>query len=355
MSGGEAHAYVDRHGKPRFYFRHSGFKSLALPGLPWSPEFMQAYEAAMNHALPIIIGERRTKPGTIDDAVVRYLGSVAFAGLAPATQKNRRSVIERFRVAHGDKRIGALRSEHVARLIGKLRPHAQRNLLKTLRALAAFAIADGLINADPTAGVKLGRLKDLGGFATWDASHIAQYRATHALGTRARLALELLYGSMQRRGDAVRIGRQHIRGGVLSLRQGKTGAQVDVPVLPELQTAIDAMPKGDNLTLLVTAHGKPFAPAGFSWWFREQCNLAGIPKNLSAHGLRKAGATRLAEHGATESEIMAWGGWTTTSEVRRYTKAASRKLMAQKAADKLTTGTEVANPDVRLANQSKKP
>ena len=133
------HAYVDRHGKPRFYFRRPGFKKIALPGLPWSPEFMQAYEAALNHALPIVIGARRTRPGTVDDAVARYLGSVVFAALAPATQKNRRSLLERFRVAHGDKRIGALRSEHVARLIGKLRPHAQRNLLKTLRALAAFA------------------------------------------------------------------------------------------------------------------------------------------------------------------------------------------------------------------------
>jgi len=31
--------FVDRHGKPRFYFRRPGFKSVPLPGLPWSPQF----------------------------------------------------------------------------------------------------------------------------------------------------------------------------------------------------------------------------------------------------------------------------------------------------------------------------
>ena len=35
------------HGKPRFYFRRRGFPSVNLPGLPWSPEFMAAYEDAM--------------------------------------------------------------------------------------------------------------------------------------------------------------------------------------------------------------------------------------------------------------------------------------------------------------------
>ena len=39
--------FIDRHGKARFYFRRAGFKAVALPGLPWSPEFMAAYEKAL--------------------------------------------------------------------------------------------------------------------------------------------------------------------------------------------------------------------------------------------------------------------------------------------------------------------
>ena len=110
---------------------------------------------------------------------------------------------------------------------------------------------------------------------------------------------------MQRRGDIVKLGRQHVQNGILSLRQQKTGAPVDIPILPELQVAIDAMPKSGHLTFLVTDYGKPFTAGGFGHWFRDPCKRAGIPKNFSAHGLRKAGATRLAEHGCNDHEIMA--------------------------------------------------
>ena len=56
--------FIDRHGKARFYFRRAGFKAVALPGLPWSPEFMAAYEKALA-GQPAQLGSDRVKPGTI--------------------------------------------------------------------------------------------------------------------------------------------------------------------------------------------------------------------------------------------------------------------------------------------------
>ena len=44
--------FLDRHGNPRFYFRRAGFKRVPLPGLPWSPEFMAAYENALAGSNP---------------------------------------------------------------------------------------------------------------------------------------------------------------------------------------------------------------------------------------------------------------------------------------------------------------
>ncbi len=61
----------------------------------------------------------------------------------------RRAILQRFRDEHGDKRLRKLQPEHVARLIGKLRPYAQRNMLKTLRGLMSFALTEGLIDVDP--------------------------------------------------------------------------------------------------------------------------------------------------------------------------------------------------------------
>ena len=46
------HAYTDRLGKPRFYYRRNGVKRVPLPGLPWSPDFMTAYTAAEASAGP---------------------------------------------------------------------------------------------------------------------------------------------------------------------------------------------------------------------------------------------------------------------------------------------------------------
>jgi integrase len=347
------HGYIDRHGKARHYLRRPGRKDVPLPGAPYSTEFMDSYQAALKNAAPVVIGASRSIPGSVNEAVARYLGSAAFAMLAETTQKMRRAVLERFRLEHGERRIRKFVPEHVGRMLGKLRPWAQRNMLKTLRGLAAFCITENLLDADPTAGVKLAKVKDTGGFATWSGLEMEQYRRRHPLGTRPRLAFELLLGTMAARSDVVRLGEQYVTAaGKLSFRRRKTGAPVDIPLLPELQAAIDAMPKAErNMTFLMTELGRPFTAAGFGNWFRDQCDAAGISK--SAHGLRKAGATRLAEAGCSDHEIMAWGGWSSLSEVQRYTRAANRKRLAMQAAEKLKAGTKLANLKIRLANQGK--
>ena len=53
------------------------------------------------------------------------------------------------------------------------------------------------------------------------------------------------------------------------------------------------------------------------------------------HGLRKAGATIAADNGATDSQLMAIFGWTTTKQTTLYTKKADRKRLAGEAIRKL--------------------
>jgi hypothetical protein len=52
---------------------------------------------------------------------------------------------------------------------------------------------------------------------------------------------------------------------------------------------------------------------------------------------------------------MAWGGWKTLAEVKRYTEAANRKRLAMQGAEKLKAGTKVTNLETRFVNQEKKP
>jgi integrase len=89
------------------------------------------------------------------------------------------------------------------------------------------------------------------------------------------------------------------------------------------------MPLQTNLTFLTTRGGSPFTPAGFTNWFREVCDEAGLPKGTSAHGLRKAACRRLAEAGCSANVIAAISGHRSLSEVQRYTAAADQLRMAR--------------------------
>jgi hypothetical protein len=97
-------------------------------------------------------------------------------------------------------------------------PTAANNFLKRLRQLMVFAIDIGLRADDPTIGVKPLPIRS-SGHPVWSGDDIAAFRKRHPSGTRARLAMELALCTMQRRGDLVRMGRQHLQGGVLTIRQ----------------------------------------------------------------------------------------------------------------------------------------
>jgi hypothetical protein len=178
------------------YFRKRGSKSVRLRGLLGSPEFMRAYEAAIGNAEPIVIGADRAKAGTVAATVGLMLASVPFADLADETRRTRRNLLERFREAHGDKRIASIEKKHVQALIDAkaATPSAARNLLAVIRLLMKFAIEAGIRADDPTIGVKRPKIKT-DGYRTWDEDEIAIFEAAHPLGTRARLALALLLGT----------------------------------------------------------------------------------------------------------------------------------------------------------------
>jgi integrase len=192
---------------------------------------------------------------------------------------------------------------------------------------------------DPTIGVKRVKAKTTG-FKTWSEAHIERFEARHPIGTKARLAFGLLLYTGQRRGDVVRMGPQHIYRGVLTIDQGKTEggeeAHLEIPVHPRLREIIDATPSA-HLSFLVTSFGKPYTSNGFGNWFRELCDQADCT-DVSAHGLRKATARRLAEIGCSTHEIAAITGHATLAEVDRYTRAANRKRLAKSAMTKLIEG-----------------
>lgn len=338
------HGYLNRHGKAVFYYRVPGAKKVRLRGHPGSDEFMRAYDLAKAGERPKVeIGAGRTKPGTVNAALVSYYQSSAFRdGLAESSRKMRRAILEKFRQDHGDKRVALMTQTALQNIVNKKRPAAALNFRKAMRGFLDHCLSLNFMKADPLAGVKLVEVKSTG-HHTWTTDECAQFEARHKIGTRERLAYELLLQAGQARCDVVRMGRQHVRNGMMAMGRQKTGVVFNVQITPSLQQAIDAMPASDHLTYLITSHGKPFTAAGFGNWFRGACDAAAMPKRCTSHGLRKAAATYFAEQGATDHQLMAWFGWTSISQAQVYTKAANRKRMAE-AAGKLITGTGVGSP-----------
>src|SRR5215472_4703820 len=323
-------AWVDAEGRPHCYFRRRGFPRVPLKGLPWSPSFMAEYEKAMSGARTAI-GAGRVKPGSVAAVVAEYFDSQQFFGSKSAgTQRMRRGILERFRAAYGERPMALLPAEWIEALLDSKPPHAARSWLVTLRSLCQFALKRRYLRVDPTANIKQRAIKG-DGFHTWTEEEIAQFEAHHPIGTKPHLALALLLYTGQRRSDVVRMGRQHIRNGALTVKQQKTGTELPpIPVHPHLQAVLNATP-GEHLTFLVTSTGKPYGGNAFTEQFRNWCDAAGLPQRCKPHGLRKAACRRLAEAGCSEREIMAISGHATSKEIARYTKAADRALLARNA------------------------
>jgi integrase len=323
------------------YFRRRGMPVIPLPGVVGSAEFMQAYQQALATAPAPIGASKRSLPGSISCALAEYFTSQSFRGLAAATQMKRRGLLERIREPHGQMQLASMPKEFVIVLLDTLTPHTAHSTLIALRHFTGWCVERKLMCDDPTFGVRL-RMPKSDGHATWSEDEIARFEAAHAIGTKARLALVLGLYTAQRRADVIRIGRQHIRDGVLTVRQQKTGVTLAIPVHSDLAKIIAATQTG-HLTLLTTKTGKSYEADDFSEQFRAWCNAAGLPQHCVFHGLRKAALTRLASLGCTVHEIAAISGHKSLKEVERYTRAFDQARLARAAMERF--GAESVEPE----------
>lgn len=329
------HQFVDRNGKARFYFRRRGARR-PLPGLPGSSEFMAAYASMLDNTPVPAPAVSMGGVGSVAAAVKGYLASAEFGGLRPTSKVSRRRILEAFAREHGHRRIAELERQHVGTMLKAYdgKPGASRNFISALRVLVRYSIEVGLRSDDPTTSIRMAKLAP-GGHHGWTEEDIAAFEARHPVGTKARLALALLLYSGQRRADAIALGWQHVRDGCLHLRQQKTGRALAIPIHPELQTVLDATPRG-NMTFMVSERGGPFHPDRFTHWFKARCVEAGLPERASVHGLRKACARRLAEAGCSAPVIAAVTGHASLREVQRYIAGAEQRKLAEQGMAAIT-------------------
>jgi integrase len=259
-----------------------------------------------------------------------------------------------------------LRFDHIDAIISKARMktiddrgravggvEAARKLRKELRRFFGFAVKLGWFSKNPveeSQAVKVAPSERSTGYYTWSEEDIARYRARWPLGTKQRLAMELILWTDQRKVDAIHLGRQHVRDGKFVIRQSKTGKRLVLPIAQPLAAAIDAMPASDAMCFIVTEWGRPFSVKGFGGWFREQCDAAGLPR-CTAHGLRKATMRRMAELEMPNKSMKSVSGHSKDDEVARYTEAANQERLAESAIRRLAEW-EMSNLGSRLDTKS---
>jgi len=344
--------YVTPWGKQVYYLRKPGRQKIRIKVAddvpPWSPTFMAALETASAElpSDPKQVVDRAPVAGTVSATLIGYYDSQAFKALAESTRQSRRAILERLiRAEHGDKRTHMMHAQALQTIMGKLKPNAQRNFKKAMRGFIGYCLSLGLMKVDPLAGIELAKAPKSKGFHAWTDDEIEQYRKRFAPGTKARLALEVLLQTGHARSDVVRMGDQYVRNGRISMSRKKTGTEFSIKVLPELVAEL-ALHRRDgavaSMVWLTTERGTPFgSAASFGNWFADQCREAGVPGR--AHGLRKASAIRLALLGATPYELMAWHGWKTIKEAQDYVDQANKMKLADNAADRLISGTQIVS------------
>src|SRR5262245_317063 len=347
------HRQITRHGKAVWYVRVGRGLRGRIRADFGTPEFEAEYRVALSG-----VPTRKAAPSqnSLQWLLTRYRETTAWANLSDATRRQRDNIFKGVIETAGHEPYARITTATIE--AGKERrattPAQARNFLDAMRGLFRWAREAGLVKIDPTAGVHNPKRKGTDGFVPWTEEHAAAYEVRWPIGTRQRVWFDVLLYTGLRRGDAVRLGRQHVRNGVATLKTEKSGftVEVNLPILAVLQATLDAGPCGD-LTFICGANGRPFTKESFGNKFKAACKAAGVPG--SAHGVRKIAATRAADNQATEAELMAIFGWTDPKMAAHYTRTANRKRLAAQAMGKLNaSGTSIPSPSHQVRAEAGK-
>lgn len=323
--------YIDRTGKLRRYFRRKGKTLGPLPGDVGSDEFMAAYQGFIAERT---VSAPRSAAGTFGLLVTEFYASRGFTDLKMSSRQVYRSVLEPLAKAHGHRLVKDMPADKVAKIveaIGFEHPGMGNLTRAVLVKMMKFAIKLKWRADNPALGID--RFK-IGTYHTWTEGELATFEKQWPVGTRERLAYALLLYTGQRIGDVAKMTRSDITDGLLHVVQQKTGAELYLPVMPELEITMKAYP-AKGLSLIGDESGRPLKRHGLSHVMRQAIKKAGLPTKCVSHGLRKAAMRRLAENDATGKQIAAVSGHKSLREVERYTAAADQKRLAKAGLDKV--------------------
>lgn len=334
--------------KGRIYWKFEmGDFRCNIPGPYRSPEFLGAYEAALIGAKPL---RSTAAPDTVAWLIEQYLGSLRYRNLSDSRKRSIRGELDFLREQAGDLPFARLGVNHIEALMSKKAgPVAANTVKKNMSMLFNFA-AKKLAYTGPNPARFAEKMKtNDDGYHTWTDAEVDRFLERHPAGSKPRLVMLLAINTGMSRTDLNRLGWGHVKDGRITYKRAKTNVGADLPILPELAEELARLPTDRILLIVQDTHPVGYKPETLGNWFHDRCVEAKVPGSL--HGLRKAGATRLADAGASNWEIASYLAHKDTKQADTYTKKANRSKLADSGFAKLGN---VSNHPAKLDKEAGK-
>lgn len=329
-------------GTVRLYYYHRG-TGKRLEGKPGSPDFLRTYAEAEKSLLDRL-------NGTFDGLVRDYTLSPEFGKLRASTQREYKRMLTKAEAKFGKMPTAALEDPRVRKDFMDWRAEVARdsgeregdNRLSVISAMLTWARDNGVVFSNHVEGFK--RLYHSNrSDKIWLPEHIEAFMAVASVEMQRAMILALHTG--QRQADLRTLTWNKYDGTFISLRQRKTGVEVEVPCTQALKSMLDSMEKVATV-ILTTKTGRSFQKRYFAEQWEKTCTAAGIT-DLHFHDVRGTTITMLAEAGATVPQIASITGHSlkaVTSILEKY--LARTRVLASEA----ITLFENA-PSTKFANQ----
>lgn len=333
--------YVRAKGRIYAYFNTGRKKDgkpiyAALPK-PGSVGFLDSYTTMLGART-----KREAVGYTVADMAREFEQSPAFAGNAQNTQILYSKTLRRIVQFLGKFPVNALERQHVKTVLDNemAGPGAHNIFIAVLSSLYAWARDRGKASVEPTRDI--GRLK-IEQHQPWPDHVVEAALATD--DRQIRLLVSLLYFTGQRVGDVLKMRWSDISDGVIHVVQQKTGKEVWVPLISDLEQELAETPK--RAMTIVSAEDGTQLRTDQVLRQLKRFTIAMGHKTVT-HGLRKNAVNALLEAGCSVAETAAITGQT-YKLVEHYAKKINQKRMAKAAIYKLEnkrrTGKRSGKPD----------
>src|SRR5262249_3177768 len=231
--------------------------------------------------------EPRAGVGTFGRLVNDYYASADFQNLKPSSQRVYRIVLEKWNENHGHRLVRDLTRAKARELIGHVAEGSGTGMANqtatVLKVMMKMAVDTGVRADNPFGGLK--RYKQKKEHRDWTEAELAAYEKRWPLGTRERLAYDLLLYLGQRIGDVSKLTRANLKDDHINLVQEKTGAPLSLRIHAKLAQSIRQTP-AKGLSLIGNAKGQPISRQMVYKMMIRAAKEAGLPRDCTPHGLR---------------------------------------------------------------------